>query len=69
MFAKHDREFLNIIKKNDYKVVDMLNQTPPNISILHLLMSFEAHMTALLKFLNETYVTEDININQLDVYG
>lgn len=61
-----DKELLKIIKKSDYKVVDQLNQTPSKISILSLLMSSEAHRTALLKFLNEAYVEEDISVNQFD---
>lgn len=55
-----------IIKKSDYKVVDQLNQTPSKISILSLLMSSGPHRTALLKFLNEAYVAEDISVNQFD---
>lgn len=64
--TEEDREFLKIIKKSDYKVVDQLNQTPSKISILSLLMSSEAHRTALLKFLNEAYVAEDISVIQFD---
>lgn len=57
---------MKIIKKSDYKVVDQLNQTPSKIFILSLLMSYEAHRTALLKFLNEAYVEEDISVIQFD---
>ncbi|XP_050889228.1 uncharacterized protein LOC127094438 [Lathyrus oleraceus] len=64
--AEEDREFLKIIKRSDYKVVDQLNQTPSKISILSLLMSSKAHRTALLKFLNEAYVAEDISVIQFD---
>ncbi|MCI56158.1 receptor-like kinase, partial [Trifolium medium] len=35
-------EFLKIIKRSDYKVVDQLGQTPSKISMLSLLMSSEA---------------------------
>lgn len=31
-------EFLRILKRSDYKVVDQLNQTPSKISILSLLL-------------------------------
>lgn len=37
-------EFINIIKKSDYKVVDKLSKTPSNISMLSLLLSSEAHI-------------------------
>lgn len=63
---EEDRELLKIIKNSDYKVVDQLNRTPSKISISSLLMTSEAHRTALLKFLNEEYMAEDISINQFD---
>ena len=47
-------------------MVDQLSQTPTKISILSLLKSSEAHKMALLKFLDNSYVAEDITINQLD---
>lgn len=64
--AEEDREFLKIIKKSDYNVGDQLNQTPSKISIISLLMSSKAHRTALLKFLNEAYVVEDISFDQFN---
>ncbi|XP_050877529.1 uncharacterized protein LOC127081302 [Lathyrus oleraceus] len=42
-------EFLRIIKKSNYKVVDQLNQTPSKISMLSLLLNSEAHRNSLLK--------------------
>lgn len=60
VIAEEDREFLKVIKKSDYKFIDQLNQTPSKISILSLLMSYEAHRTSLLKFLNEAYIAKDI---------
>lgn len=59
-------EFLRLIKKSDYKVVDQLNQTPSKISMLALLMSFEAHMEALMKFLRATHVPQEISVNQFE---
>lgn len=59
-------ELLRLIRKNDYKVVDQLNQTPSKIYILPLLFSSEAHRGALLKILNEAHVTHDIPVNQFD---
>ncbi|XP_050874912.1 uncharacterized protein LOC127078508 [Lathyrus oleraceus] len=64
--AEEDREFLKIIKKSDYKVVDQLNQTLSKISIISLLMSSKAHRTALLKLSNEAYVAEDISVIHFD---
>ncbi|XP_050888863.1 uncharacterized protein LOC127094035 [Lathyrus oleraceus] len=42
-----DAEFLRIIKKSDYKIIDQLHQTSSKISILSLLMSSPAHRIAL----------------------
>ena len=34
-FEKDVEEFMKIIKKSDYKIVDQLNQTPSKISYSH----------------------------------
>lgn len=52
-------EFLKIIKKSEYKVVDQLNQTPSKISILSRLLSYEAYHEAPMNVLNESNVTKD----------
>ncbi|KAI5445748.1 hypothetical protein KIW84_013834 [Lathyrus oleraceus] len=65
-FEKEVDEFMRIIKKSDYKVVDQLNQTPSKIFILSLLMCSEAHRAALLKVLNMAYVPSEIIIDQLE---
>ncbi|KAI5431293.1 hypothetical protein KIW84_035463 [Lathyrus oleraceus] len=59
-------EFLRIIKKSEYKLVDHLQQTPSKISILSLLLSSEGHREALLKILKKAYVPQEITINQLE---
>ncbi|XP_050895879.1 uncharacterized protein LOC127102567 [Lathyrus oleraceus] len=59
-------EFLRIIKKSDYKVVDQLNQTPSKISMLSLLLNSEAHRNSLLKVLSAAHITKDITIEQFD---
>lgn len=56
-------EFLRLIKKSYYKVVDQLSHTPSKISILSLLLSSEAHRDSLYKILNEAHVTQDIMVN------
>ncbi|XP_040931901.1 uncharacterized protein [Gossypium hirsutum] len=43
-----------------------LHRQPTSISILALLLSSEVHWNALMKVLNETYVTHDISVNKLD---
>ncbi|XP_050878617.1 uncharacterized protein LOC127082421 [Lathyrus oleraceus] len=59
-------EFLRIIKKSDYRVVDQLNQTPSKISMLSLLMCSEAHRDALVKFLRTTHVPQEISVCQFE---
>lgn len=59
-------EFLRIIKKSDYKVVDQLNQTPSKISMLSLLLSSEAHRDSLIKVLSVAHITKDITVKQFD---
>jgi hypothetical protein len=59
-------EFLRIIRKSDYRVVDQLSQTPSKISMLSLLINSEAHRTALLKLLKAAHVNQDITVAQFD---
>ncbi|XP_050889242.1 uncharacterized protein LOC127094454 [Lathyrus oleraceus] len=59
-------EFLRIIKKRNYKVVDQLNQTPSKISMLSPLLNSEAYMNSLLKVLSIAHITKDITIEQFD---
>ncbi|XP_050889459.1 uncharacterized protein LOC127094708 [Lathyrus oleraceus] len=47
-------EFLRMIRKSDYKVVDQLLQTQSKISVLSLLLNSEAHYRALLKVLGKS---------------
>lgn len=59
-------EFLKLIKRSNYRVVDQLHQTPSKISILSLLINSEAHRTALMKVLKQAHVGQDITVNQFD---
>ena len=59
-------EFLKIIKRSDYRVVDQLHQTPAKISILSLLINSEAQLDSLMKVLSSAHITEEISLNQLD---
>ncbi|XP_050909780.1 uncharacterized protein LOC127123622 [Lathyrus oleraceus] len=63
---EESQEFLKLIKKSDFKIVDQLNQTPPKISILSLLLSSEAQHKALVKVLNTAHMLQDITVNQFD---
>ncbi|XP_050889924.1 uncharacterized protein LOC127095252 [Lathyrus oleraceus] len=63
---EESQEFLKLITKSDFKIVEQLNQTPSKISILSLLLSSEAHRKALLKVLNTAHVMQDITVDQFD---
>lgn len=60
--AEEGQEFLKLVKKSDFKIVDQLGQTPSKISILSLLLSSEA----LLKVFNDAHVMQDITVDQFD---
>ncbi|XP_050887601.1 uncharacterized protein LOC127092752 [Lathyrus oleraceus] len=65
-FDAEAEEFLRIIKKSEYKLVDHLQQTLSKFSILSLLLSSEGHRDALLKILKRAYVPQEITVNQLE---
>jgi len=52
-------EFLRIIQKSEFKIIEQLNKTPARVSLLELLMSFEPHQALLVKVLNEA---QDISV-------
>ncbi|XP_050890264.1 uncharacterized protein LOC127095644 [Lathyrus oleraceus] len=64
--SEDDVEFLKLIKRSDYKVVDQLHQTPSKISILSQLLNSQAHKEALLKVLAQAHVTQSITVDQFD---
>ncbi|XP_052485143.1 uncharacterized protein LOC128040436 [Gossypium raimondii] len=59
-------EFLKFLKHSEYNVVEQLHKQPARISVLTLLLNSEVHRSALMKMLNETYVTDDISVSKLD---
>ncbi|XP_050877217.1 uncharacterized protein LOC127080975 [Lathyrus oleraceus] len=59
-------EFLKLIERNDYKVVDQLHQTPSKISIMSLLLNSQAHREAFFKVLAQAHVTQSITVDQFD---
>lgn len=60
------QEFLKLIRKSDFKIVDQLGQTSSKISILSLLLSSEARITTLMKVLNTAHKMQDITVDQFD---
>ena len=63
---KEMSEFLKFLKHREYNVVEQLHKQPARISILSLLMNSESHREALLKVLNQAYVSKDISVDKLD---
>lgn len=59
-------EFQRLIRISDYKVVDQLLQTPSKISVLSLLLNFEAHHKYLMKVLEQAYMDHDVIVDQFD---
>ncbi|KAL0015538.1 hypothetical protein SO802_002607 [Lithocarpus litseifolius] len=58
--TKEAKEFLKTIQKADYSMIQQLNKSPAQISILALLLSSDVHRKALLKVLTETRVPINI---------
>jgi hypothetical protein len=57
-------EMMKLIKRSEYKIVDQLLQTPSKISMLSLLMNFDAYREALMKVLDQAYVVKDVTLGQ-----
>ncbi|XP_052881220.1 uncharacterized protein LOC128289414 [Gossypium arboreum] len=63
---RYDAKGVRVEPENEYSVVEQLRKQPTRISVLDLLLSSEVHREALMKVLNETYVTKDISVNKLE---
>ena len=62
---KEMEEVLKIIKRSDYDVVEQLGQTPSKISMLALILCFETHAKAWVKFLKTAHVPQETFADQL----
>ncbi|XP_027155289.1 uncharacterized protein LOC113755486 [Coffea eugenioides] len=56
--------FLRMLKKNEYKVIEQLDKKPAQISMLNLLLTSELHREALLKVLTEAQVPKNIPVDK-----
>ena len=63
---KEASEFMKFIKHSEYSVIEQLNKTPTRISLLSLFQNSEVHRNALLKALDEAYVTPTISVDGID---
>ncbi|KAL2327550.1 hypothetical protein Fmac_020977 [Flemingia macrophylla] len=59
-------ELLKFIRQSEYSIVDQLNRTLAKITLLSLIMSSEPHRKALLKVLNEAYVSHSISQDKFE---
>ncbi|RDX85485.1 hypothetical protein CR513_33324, partial [Mucuna pruriens] len=57
---KEAEEFLKIIRHREHQFLDQMNKTLARISLLSLLLNFEAHRNLLLNVLQEAHVAHDI---------
>ncbi|KAI5400583.1 hypothetical protein KIW84_065462 [Lathyrus oleraceus] len=64
--ANDDDEVLRLIKRSEFNVVEQLLQTLSKISVLSLLMNFEAHREALQRVLEQAFVEHDVTVDQFD---
>ncbi|KAI5415782.1 hypothetical protein KIW84_040993 [Lathyrus oleraceus] len=64
--ANDDNEVLRLIKRSKFNMVEQLLQTPSKISVLSLLMNFEAHREALQRVLEQAFVEHDVIVDQFD---
>jgi len=53
-------DFWRKIQAKEYSVIEQLNKTPAQMSILALLQSSDTHKNALMKILSEAYVPSNI---------
>ena len=66
MTEKEACEFLKFIKYSEYSVIEQLNKMPVRISLQSLFQSSKTHRNALLKVLDEAYVTPTISVDGID---
>ncbi|GKV46606.1 hypothetical protein SLEP1_g53580 [Rubroshorea leprosula] len=63
-------EFLNILRKSEYSIIEQLNKTPAKIYVLELMLSSEVHLDAFLKVLKEAHVPKNIDTKKFGtVFG
>ncbi|RDY07281.1 hypothetical protein CR513_08622, partial [Mucuna pruriens] len=64
VWAKEVEEFLKTIQHSEYKLLDQMNKTPAQISLLSLFLNSESHRNLLLRVLNEAHVAQDITVER-----
>ncbi|RDX67444.1 hypothetical protein CR513_53681, partial [Mucuna pruriens] len=64
IFEEEAAKFLKFICQSEYELIDQLNHTLANISLLLLLMNLEIHRKLLLKVLSEAHMARDITLDK-----
>ena len=59
-------EFLKIIKKSDFKIVEQLGKNPSKISMLSLLLCSDVHAQTLIKFLKKAHMPQETITDQFE---
>ncbi|KAI5396333.1 hypothetical protein KIW84_062514 [Lathyrus oleraceus] len=54
------------VPASEFNMVEQLLQTPSKISVLSLLMNYQAHKEALQRVLEQAYVEHDVTVDQFD---
>lgn len=63
-------DFLRLMKRSEYKVIEQLDNASTQIFLLNLLLTSELHRKALLKVLNEAQIPKNIPVDKLsDILG
>ena len=60
-------ELMRIMRKRDYNIIGQMHQTPSKMSILSLLIYFEAHMNTLTKLLKNSFVPQEITVGHFEI--
>ncbi|XP_075078566.1 uncharacterized protein LOC142164571 [Nicotiana tabacum] len=64
--AEEAEEFFRKMKTADYEIIDQLQKSPAQVSLLSLLMNSTEHQKVLIKTLNEAYVPIETTVEQLE---
>ncbi|XP_075103689.1 uncharacterized protein LOC142178258 [Nicotiana tabacum] len=64
--AEEAEEFFRRMKTADYEVINQLQKSPAQVSLLSLLISSNEHQKVLIKTLNEAYVPIETTVEQLE---
>jgi hypothetical protein len=59
-------EFLRIMKRSEFNIIEQLKKTPARVSIMELILTSEPHRRSILKVLNEAFVTKDITTEGME---